>query len=103
TQFFPAVLRQTFGRTNTSGILVLQIQQFSYAGTRIVNGGTSEYVPFVDPAGPAEQHIVFIESTNAFRTNVGFVTNEPASAEVTIYDSEGRAIDQRVIETPRGV
>src|SRR6185503_17180175 len=64
---------------------------------------TSEYVPFVDPSGPAEQHLVFIESTNAFRTNVGFVTNEPASAEVTIYDSEGRAIDQRVIETPRGV
>jgi hypothetical protein len=103
-QFFPAVLPQTFGRTNTSGILALQIPPSGAAtATRMVNGATSEYVPFVDPIGPAEQNLVFIESTDAFRTNVGFVANEPAVAEVIIYDSEGHEINRRTLDTPRAI
>jgi subtilisin-like proprotein convertase family protein len=103
-RFFPEVLTQTFGRTNTSGILVARIPPPGVGtATRMVNGTTSEYVPFVDPVGPAEQHLVFIESTDAFRTNVGFVANEPAVAEVIIFDSAGHELDRRTLDTPRGI
>ena len=101
--WFPRVLPTQFARTDTAGMLSLQISSASVGGTRIANGATSEYVPFVDPDGPTQQHLVFIESTEAFRTNIGFIANGPATAEVTIYDSAGAVVDRRMLETPLGI
>jgi subtilisin-like proprotein convertase family protein len=109
TKAFPAfvlseaALPRNFGRGNTFGMFVTQVPAFGVAATRIVNGNTSEYVPFVDPAGPIEQQLVFVENTNGFRTNIGFIANEAAVAEVTVFDSEGRVLDQRLLDTPRGL
>lgn len=101
--FFPGVLRQQFGRGDTSGMLVMQVPPFGRAATRIANDGTSEYVPFVDPAGPIEQHLVFIESSASYRTNIGIVANEAAVAEVVLFDSAGHELDRRLLDTPRGL
>jgi subtilisin-like proprotein convertase family protein len=101
--FSEAVLPRNFGRGNTFGMLVAEIQRSSIAATRIVNNGTSEYAPFLDPTGTNQQHLLFIESTDAFRTNIGFIANETAVAEVTVYDSEGRVVEQRLLDTPRGL
>ncbi|HJQ40657.1 MAG TPA: proprotein convertase P-domain-containing protein [Thermoanaerobaculia bacterium] len=101
--FRQGVLPQTFGRSNTFGMLVASFFAGGAASTRIVNNGTSEYAPFRDPAGAAQQHLLFIESTDAFRTNIGLIANEAALAEVTVYDSEGRVVDQRLLFTPRGL
>ncbi len=97
--FIQGVLPATFGRSNTAGIFVTN----AVAATRIVNNGTSEYAPFLDPIGANQQHLLFIESTDAFRTNIGFIANEAAVAEVTVYDSEGRVVEQRLLDTPRGL
>jgi subtilisin-like proprotein convertase family protein len=101
--FNEAALPRNFRRSNTFGVLVADIPRSGIAATRIVNGGTSEYVPFLDPQGAGEQQLLFIESTDAFRTNIGFVANERAVAEVTLFDSTGRLIDDRLLETPRGL
>lgn len=101
--FFPGVLREQFGRADTMGMLVAQIPTFGNVATRITNDGTSEYVPFVDPQGPVEQHLVFIESNASFRTNIGIIANEAAVAEVVVYDSAGHELDRRLLDTPRGL
>jgi subtilisin-like proprotein convertase family protein len=101
--YVEGVLRQRYSRPDTFGMLAAEIPPFVVANTRIVHGGTSQFVPFVDPNGPAEQHLLFIENTDAYRTNIGFVANEAANAEVTVYDSAGNAIDRRSLDTPRGL
>lgn len=98
-----AVLPRNFFRGNTFGMLIAQLPPLGLATTRIVNDGTSEYVPFIDPAGAAEQHLLFVERNAAFRTNIGLVANEPATAEVIVYDSAGREMERRVLGTPGGL
>lgn len=101
--FSESVLRRNFGRPNTAGMLVAELPRAGLAATRITNNGTSQYVPFVDPIGPIEQQLLFVENTGAFRTNIAIVANEPATAQVTIYDSAGTAVEQKLLDTPRGL
>lgn len=100
---FNAVLPSRFGASSASGMLVANIPAGVFAATRITSDLTSQFVPFVDPAGPLEQHLVFIESSASYRTNIGIVASEAVLAEVIILDSAGRELDRRVLSTAHGL
>jgi hypothetical protein len=62
----------------------------------------SQYVPFERPCAPAEQQLLFIENSADYRTNIG-IASDFVIAEVTVFDAEGRVIQQAILETPGGV
>lgn len=75
----------------------------AFGATRIVHGGTTEFVPLLDPNGAAEQQLLFVESSAAYRTNVGIVSAVPSIAEVTIYDAKGTEVERHVLATTDGL
>lgn len=100
---YNAVLPARFGAGNAAGVLVATIPPRVFAATRITSVLTSQFVPFVEPRGPVEQHLVFIESSAAYRTNIGIAANEAVLAEVVVYDSAGHELDRRQLQTERGL
>jgi hypothetical protein len=71
---------------------------------RIRNGGMSQFVPFLDiEAPPAEQQLLFIESVEPYRTNIGIVADAPVFAEVSIYDAAGNEVARTPLSTGGGV
>ncbi|HYO78154.1 MAG TPA: hypothetical protein VE010_16965, partial [Thermoanaerobaculia bacterium] len=83
--------------------LVLELPYSFSAMSRIRTDGMSQFVPFLDPAGPAEQQLVFIESANGYRTNIGIVAEEAAMAQVVIYDAAGAEVSRTTLSTSGGV
>ncbi|MBV8517220.1 MAG: proprotein convertase P-domain-containing protein [Acidobacteria bacterium] len=72
------------------------------AQTRIVHDGTSQYVSFA-PERDGAQFIAFVEHTNAYRTNVGFVSSHAATAEVIVYDAAGAEVERHELATAGGI
>ncbi|HEX8616641.1 MAG TPA: hypothetical protein VF911_03550, partial [Thermoanaerobaculia bacterium] len=71
---------------------------------RIRNGGMSQFVPFLDVENaPAEQQLLFIESVEPYRTNIGIVADGLAFAEVSIYDAAGNEVARTPLATSGGV
>ncbi|HEX8253637.1 MAG TPA: proprotein convertase P-domain-containing protein [Thermoanaerobaculia bacterium] len=83
--------------------LIAELPYSFSAMSRIRTDGMSQFVPFLDPAGPAEQQLVFIESANGYRTNIGIVAEEAAIAEVVIYDAAGAEVSRTTLSTSGGV
>ncbi|HYI09504.1 MAG TPA: proprotein convertase P-domain-containing protein [Thermoanaerobaculia bacterium] len=75
----------------------------AFAGTRIRHGGTHQYVPLLPAEGPREQHLLFIENSPGYRTNIGIVSDRYAQAEVTVYDAAGNELQTGYLETGGGV
>jgi subtilisin-like proprotein convertase family protein len=82
----------------TAGALVAS----NDAQTRIVHGATSQYVPFM-PERDGTQFVPFVEHTNAYRTNVGFVSSHAATAEVIVYDAAGVEVERHELATAGGL
>lgn len=95
------VLAQLF--EHTIAALLVTVPPGVVAATRITHDGTTQVVPLLEPAGPAEQHLLFMESTDALRTNIGFVSDGPARAEVTIYDASGLVVGASILDAKRGI
>jgi subtilisin-like proprotein convertase family protein len=98
---FEDVLARLFHRTVTTSTLCAAVPASVFASSRIVHGSTTQAVPFLD-AGPAEQHLLFIENSAARRTNIGIVSTG-ATAEVTVYDAEGTEVERFPVTTQRAV
>ncbi len=88
------------------GALTVGINADHLAGSRIhSSGGTDQFVPFTGLALRNEQHLVFIETTPPYRTNIGvfnFFTRE-ATAEVVVYDAAGIEVQRELLRTSHGV
>ncbi|HUP62837.1 MAG TPA: proprotein convertase P-domain-containing protein [Thermoanaerobaculia bacterium] len=91
------ILEALVARTPAFGVLRTSLFTGTFHGTRIVSGNTSQFVPFVVGGNVADQHLVFIESSPAYRTNIGIVDDRPVYADVTVYDSAGRSIQHDVL------
>lgn len=84
--------------------LRLMLPAGAVAGARIgAPGPRSQFVPLLDPHGPAEQHLLFIESSEELRTNIGIVSDGQARAEVTIYDASGVVVATMMLQTAGGL
>lgn len=92
-----------FGKPGTVGAMFSVLPSQLLAFTRIVSDGLSQFVPFVETDGPAEQHLVFIESGGGYRTNIGIVSDVRAVAEVIVVDSGGVEVEKCMLSTGGGV
>ena len=86
------ILGSFVGRVPVGGVLRIPRFGRAFHGTRIVSGNTSQYVPFRGPGPGGAQHLLFIENSAQYRTNIGIVSDGPASADVIIYNSAGEEI-----------
>lgn len=75
----------------------------AFAGARIRRNGTSQYVPPLPAAGPAVQHLLFIENPPPFRLNIGIASDQHAFAEVTYYDVAGNVLSTGYFNAPSGL
>ena len=85
------------------GALRVLLPDGAIAMSRIRSDGMSQFVPLLPPEGPPEQHLLFIETVAPYRTNIGIVSDEPALAEVTIYDAAGTEVARTTLATAGGV
>ena len=99
---FEDVLAQLFHRTVTFAALRATLPEGVFAATRIVTPGTTQFVPFLSE-GPNEQHLLFIESSDAVRTNIGIVAAAPASVELIVYDASGDEVERHALATSGGI
>ncbi len=99
---FQDVLARLFHRTVTTATLRATLPAGVFAATRIVSQEQTQYVPLL-AAGPAEQHLLFIESSDETRTNIGIAAAGPAAAEVLVYDAAGTELERYVLATNGGV
>lgn len=97
------VLARLFPNTVTLAALRVPTYPALFAATRVATDGMSEFTPLLDAHGAAEQHLLFIDTIAPYRTNVGFVSEEPARAEVIVYDAAGTESDRFVLATEGGV
>ncbi|HEV7768543.1 MAG TPA: proprotein convertase P-domain-containing protein [Thermoanaerobaculia bacterium] len=88
----------TFELTDvTFGTVRALLPPGTIGGTRIRSDGASQFFPLLQPEGQSEQHLVFIESNSAYRTNIGIVSEEPALAEVIVYDAAGSELMRQTV------
>lgn len=99
---FEDVLALLFHRTVTFAALRATLPEGVVAATRVVTQGRTQFVPFVSN-GPIEQHLLFIESSAAVRTNIGIVAAVPSTAEVIIYNAAGTEVERHALATSGGV
>jgi len=64
--------------------------------------GMSQFIPFLTPAGPADQELVFVESDGAYRTNIGIVSAGDAVAVVIVHDAAGAEVQRTTLFTSGG-
>ncbi len=102
TLFFPDVV-ESFLSAPPLAALHLRMTDGVAAAARIYRDQVSQYVPFLDAAGPDEQHLLFIENTAGYRTNIGIVSERAAAAEVIVYDSAGDEIQREMLATAGGI
>jgi subtilisin-like proprotein convertase family protein len=98
------ILEDVLAPNNNLAALVLTLPPNTAAGTRIRNGGVSQYVPMLDlETSPATQQLVFIETAPPYRTNIGIVSERPALAEVIVYDASGAEVLRTTLGVNSGV
>lgn len=97
------VLARLFHRSLTLAALRLTLPPDSLAMTRIRNGGMSQFVPLLPPAGPPIQHILFVESSAGYRTNLGILCERECVAGVEVRDAAGAVVLQADLATSGGV
>jgi subtilisin-like proprotein convertase family protein len=84
-------------------LAALRITTDAVTMSRIRTDGMSQFVPLLERAGPIEQQLLFIETAEPYRTNIGIVSDAPAFAEVVVYDAAGTEVTRTVLSTEGGV
>lgn len=54
-------------------------------------------IPFLDPEGAGFQHLTFIENDDAYRAQIGVVSEGAVTAEVTVFDAAGAELLRRTL------
>lgn len=94
---FGDVVEELFGVSNTRGtITAAPAITPSIVSARIwtegPNGSYGQFVPFGEPSLAAVQHVLHVESSAEYRTNIGMIAFANASARVTVYDAAGEPV-----------
>jgi hypothetical protein len=97
------VVANGFQSPGTAGAIFASIPAEMIAYTRIAADGMSQFVPFGSVNGPEEKQLVFIETTNGFRTNIGIVSDTEAVAEWVAFDAGGIERQRGVLSTNGGL
>jgi subtilisin-like proprotein convertase family protein len=97
------VLAQLFHRTITAGGLAVAMPEGVFAATRIVHGDTTQFIGLPHTGDFGTQHVLFIENSDTYRTNVGIVSDSSAAAECIIYNAAGVEVERHVLVTQRGL
>ncbi|MDQ3281975.1 MAG: proprotein convertase P-domain-containing protein [Acidobacteriota bacterium] len=97
------VLAQLFSSAFDLAALRVNLPEGATAMSRVRTDGMSQFIPLLPPNGPAEQQLVFIESGDAYRTNIGIVSDANAIAEVIVYDAAGAEVTRTILATSGGV
>jgi hypothetical protein len=97
----PDVLRTLFAGPPFFATLRVPAYPSLFAATRVRTEGATQFVPLL-AAGPAEQHLLFVETSAPYRTNVGIATEVPAVAEIRVYDAAGVEREQFTLSTEGG-
>jgi len=87
------------------GAIRIEVNANRLAGSRIhSSGGTDQFVPFVGLAFASEQHLLFIETTPPYRTNIGIFTDLDfeSTAEIVVYDAAGVEVQREILRTLDG-
>lgn len=91
-----------FGSERRFGALVVQSEEPLLPQSRVVTDGMSQFIPFAPPGGADQQQLLFVESSEPYRTNVGIVAAGPAEAEVTVHDAAGNVVERFLLMTAGG-
>lgn len=94
---FDDVLEELFGVSNTRGtITAAPMLTPAIVSARIwtqgPNGSYGQFVPFGEPGVAMIQHILHVESSEEYRTNIGLIAFADVSVRVTIHDASGDAV-----------
>jgi hypothetical protein len=84
-------------------IAALRVTTDAIVMSRIRTDGMSQFVPLLERTGPAEQQLLFIETVEPYRTNIGIVSDAPAFVEVLVYDAAGTEVLRTMVSTEGGV
>jgi hypothetical protein len=92
------VVATTFNLPDSVGVLATRLGETPVSKSVVIaNGGYRQSVSFLTPiAGP--QDLAYVEVSDAFRTNVGLMSDRATTARVTLFDAAGRQIDASVHE-----
>ncbi|HUP48944.1 MAG TPA: proprotein convertase P-domain-containing protein [Thermoanaerobaculia bacterium] len=91
----PDIVGTAFGRGGSRGTLL------SATGEGIVSariwtegpkGSHGQFVPFRAPSGAPVQDVLHVESSEAFRTNIGLLTDVESQVRVTIFSADNAII-----------
>lgn len=97
------VLARLFHRTVTLAALRTTLPAGALAGTRVRNGGMSQFIPFRTPGGPERQELLFVETGAGYRTNIGVSADEPFLAVVVVFGAAGEERERLFLSAPGGV
>ena len=91
---FDDVLEELFGVSNTRGtITAAPMLTAAIVSARIwtegPNGTYGQFVPFGEPSLAPLHHILHVESSEEYRTNIGMIAFASVSVRVTIHDASG--------------
>lgn len=81
----------------------VRVTRGSFTGSRVRHGSTNQYVPLLPAEGPRDQHLLFLGGPSRYRTNIGIVSDGPATAAVTVYDAAGNDLGTGYLRTGGGV
>ncbi len=94
--YWPDIVRSPFGAPNTAGVMRTTLGLGDFASVVIVNNGAISFgqsVPLLEPAFSAQLDIPFVESSAAFRTNIGLMSEIDAVANVSVLDASGKMLE----------
>lgn len=75
----------------------------AYAGVRIGNGRTSQYIPPREPDDRQVHHLIGIDNDETRRANIGIAAGGSALVEVIVLDAEGRQVQGDILIAVDGV
>ncbi|MDP9191813.1 MAG: proprotein convertase P-domain-containing protein [Acidobacteriota bacterium] len=87
------------------GVIRVELTANQIGGTRIrSSSGTDQFVPFAGDAPSGEQHLLFIETTPPYRTNIGIFTDLSVdiTAEAVVYEASGNEVQREILRTVDG-
>ncbi len=99
---YPDFVGRDIGHPNTDGVLTFTLTAGLFAASRITNGNTTQYVPYLAIFGEEVQHL-FVENSDAYRTNIGVASVVSVQAEIIVYDSAGIEIERHTITQKPGL
>jgi subtilisin-like proprotein convertase family protein len=102
-QSYVDVLARLFHRTVTLVTLRVPLYEGLFGATRVATDGMSQFIPLLGPSDSPQQHLVFIDTAAPYRTNIGIYSEEPATAEVTLYDASGVELERFTLANDGGV